>query len=69
MKILWISNRRLDVDKEYNYTFIPKSNDLITNPLDPKSFWSSNHVYNSFIIPQLNFDNLNCRYVTTKMNK
>ena len=49
--------------------FVPKSNDLIENPLDPKMFWNSNHVYNEFIIPQLNFDELNFRYTTTKMNK
>lgn len=61
--------KRLDIDNEYNYTFVPKSNDLIENPLDPKSFWNSNHVYNNFIIPQLNFDKLNCKYITTKMNK
>ena len=59
----------LDKDQEYNYTFIPKSNDLIENPLDPKSFWNSNHVYNEFIIPQLNFDQIDFRYITTKMNK
>ena len=59
----------LDKDEEYNYMFIPKSNDLIENPLDPKSFWNSNHVYNEFIIPQLNFDELSFRYITTKMNK
>ena len=58
--------QRLDVDEEYNYTFIPTSNDLIENPLTPKSFWNSNHVYNSFIIPQLNFDKLDTRFVTTK---
>ena len=61
--------KRLDKDEEYNYMFVPKSNDLIENPLDPKMFWNSNHVYNEFIIPQLNFDELNFRYTTTKMNK
>lgn len=56
----------LDEDDEYNYTFTPEGNDLIVNPLDPKSFWNSNHVYNKFIIPQLDFDNLNYKFITTK---
>lgn len=61
--------KQLDVDEEFNYMFTPTANDLIENPLDPKSFWNSNHVYNNFIIPQLNFDNLSTRYITTKMNR
>lgn len=61
--------KALDTDEQFNYMFKPSANDLIENPLDPKSFWNSNHVYNSFIIPQLNFDELNCRYITTKMNR
>lgn len=61
--------QQLDDKEEYNYSFIPKSNDLIENPLNPKMFWNSNHVYNEFVIPQLNFDELSFRYITTKMNK
>ena len=61
--------KALDTDEQFNYMFKPSANDLIENPLEPKSFWNSNHVYNDFIIPQLNFDKLNCRYITTKMNR
>ena len=61
--------KQLDVDEEYNYLFIPTANDLIENPLETKSFWNTNHVYNEFIIPQLNFDDLSFRYITTKLNR
>ena len=61
--------RQLDVDGEYNYMFIPLPSDKIENPLSPKSFFALNHVYNPFIIPQLDFDNLNFRFTTTKVNR
>ena len=59
---------RLDVDDEYNYTFVPTANDLIENPLSAKSFFNSNHIYNEFIIPQLDFDEAGARFITTKVN-
>lgn len=61
--------KQLDRDEEYNYLFVPTANDLIENPLETKSFWNTNHVYNEFIIPQLNFDELGFRYITTKVNR
>ena len=61
--------KRLDVDEEFNYMFKPSSNDLIENPLNAKEFFNSNHVYNNFIIPQLNFDELTCKYITTKRTR
>lgn len=61
--------KQLDYDREYNYMFIPKDNDLIENPLNPKSFWNVNHIYNKFTIPQLNFDDITFRYVTTKADR
>ena len=59
--------KRLDVDNEYNYTFIPKNNDLISNPLVPKSFFNTNHIYNKYIIPQMDFDELDARFITTRV--
>lgn len=61
--------KRLDVDEEFNYMFKPSSNDLIENPISAKEFFNSNHVYNNFIIPQLNFDDLTCKYITTKRTR
>ena len=61
--------KRLDTDTVYNYTFQPDENDLIENPLDPKSFWNKNHVYNSYVIPQLDLssaDNIDYRFITSK---
>lgn len=58
--------RKLDYEDEYNYTFTPKNNDLIINPLLAKSFFNTNHIYNGYIIPQLDFDNVEIRFITTK---
>lgn len=58
--------KRLDNENQYNYAFIPKDNDLIPNPLLPRSFWNKNHVFNKYTIPQLDFDNIECRFITTK---
>ena len=56
----------LDVDEEYNYTFVPQSNDLIENPLKAKSFFNKNHIFNKNLIPQLDFDNLDSRFTTIR---
>ena len=56
----------LDRDDEFNYAFVPSSNDLISNPLDARSFWNTNHIYNRFTIPQLDFNNLTYKFITTK---
>ena len=61
--------KALDSEAVYNYTFQPSENDLIENPLLPRTFWDKNHVYNSNIIAQLNLnsaDNINYRFITSK---
>ena len=58
--------RKLDYDNEYNYTFTPKNNDLISNPLLAKSFFNTNHIFNDFMIPQLDTDDIEIRFITTK---
>ena len=55
---------QLDDEGIYNYTFKPNSNDLISNPLDPKEFFNPNHPFNKFTIAQLDFDNLEYRFIT-----
>ena len=40
---------RLDIDREYNYTYTPQDNDLISNPIRVKSFFNTNHIFNNFI--------------------
>ena len=57
---------RLDIDREYNYTYTPQDNDLISNPIRVKSFFNTNHIFNNFIIPQMDFDNFETRFITTK---
>ena len=58
--------RKLDYDNEYNYTFTPKNNDLIPNPLLAKSFFNTNHIFNDYMMPQLDADNIEIRFITTK---
>ena len=55
---------RLDINEKYNYCFIPKAKDLIPDPLQPKMFWNANHVMNRFTIAELDFDNLEYRFIT-----
>lgn len=58
--------RELDLDEEYSYTFVPNKNDLISNPLEAKSFFNPNHIYNRYIISQLDFENLDARFTTIR---
>ena len=58
--------RELDLDEEYSYTFVPNKNDLIINPLEAKSFFNPNHIYNRYIISQLDFENLDARFTTIR---
>ena len=61
--------QQLDTDEEYAYTYVPSDNDKIENPLKPESFFNTNHVYNSFVIPQLDFENLDTRFITVARNR
>lgn len=54
--------KQLDVDDKYNYAFRPDKNNSIEDPLIPISFFEKNHIFNNYIIPQLNFDNLYFRF-------
>ena len=56
--------RALDINNKYNYTHVPNSNDIITDPLQPKEFWNKNHVYNPFTIAQLDIDNIETKFIT-----
>ena len=61
--------RGFDTDHIFNYTYQPADNELIDNPVQPKSFWDKNHVYNAYTIAQLDTsstDNVNYRFITSK---
>ena len=61
--------KAFDVDGIFNYTYQPADNELIENPVLPKSFWDKNHVYNAYTIAQLDTsstDNINYRFITSK---
>jgi len=60
---------KFDKDTIFNYTYQPADNELIENPVEPKSFWDKNHVYNPYTIAQLNTsstDNINYRFITSR---
>ena len=42
---------------KFDYTYIVPDDVKIDNPLDPDSFWSSNHYCSKFTIAQLDLDN------------
>lgn len=46
-----------DMAAEFNYTYIPNPNELLdtSKPLSGQSFLNSNNVYNSFVLPKLNY--------------
>ena len=61
--------KAFDTDHIFNYTYQPADNELIDNPVQPKSFWDKNHVYNPYTIAQLDTsstDNINYRFITSK---
>ena len=43
----------LDIDGNYNYTYEPKEDNVIYNPLTAKNYFNTNHKYNKFTIPQI----------------
>ena len=46
-----------NTDYKFDYTYIVPDDIRIDNPLDPDSFWSSNHYCSKFTIAQLDLDN------------
>lgn len=46
-----------DTGYKFDYTYIVPDDVKIDNPLDPDSFWSSNHYCSKFTIAQLDLDN------------
>lgn len=46
-----------NTDYKFDYTYIVPDDVKIDNPLDPDSFWSSNHYCSRFTIAQLDLDN------------
>lgn len=46
-----------DTGYKFDYTYIVPDDIKIDNPLDPDSFWSSNHYCSKFTIAQLDLDN------------
>ena len=46
-----------NTDYKFDYTYIVPDDVRIDNPLDPDSFWSSNHYCSKFTIAQLDLDN------------
>jgi hypothetical protein len=46
----------LDKPNKFDYTHLPESEKSISDPLDPVSMFSSNHVYNKFTIARATID-------------
>jgi hypothetical protein len=44
--------RSLDIPREFDYCHVPIESEQISDPLDPISIFSSNHVFNKFSIPR-----------------
>lgn len=49
----------LDTIKKFDFSYIVPIEDLVENPLDAKSFFNTNHIYNKFMICQMKTDDLN----------
>ena len=43
----------------FDYGHKINNEDLIEDPLNPESFFNPNHIYNKYIIPQLDTNNIN----------
>lgn len=52
-----IRSNLTNTDYKFDYTYIVPDDVKIDNPLDPDSFWSSNHYCSKFTIAQLDLDN------------
>lgn len=52
-----IRSNLTNTDYKFDYTYIVPDDVKIDNPLDPDSFWSSNHYCSRFTIAQLDLDN------------
>ena len=46
--VKWI--QQYDINNKFDYTYRVKEEELIKNPLDGKSFFDLNHVFNPFTI-------------------
>lgn len=42
-----------DIDRIFDYTYQPLADNKILNPLESKSFFNRNHLYNRYVIPQI----------------
>lgn len=56
-----------DEDFNFDYTYEVDEDDLISNPLEPVSFWSYNHEYNKFTIAQMDTESLDGIFITNKI--
>lgn len=55
---------KLDKNQLYDYTYIVDDNDIIEDPLQPKSLWNKNHISNPFTIGQLNVNNITYKFIS-----
>lgn len=55
----YIDTTLKDTDYKFNYTYIVPDDIKVDNPIDPDSFWSSNHYCSRFTIAQLDLNNSN----------
>ena len=46
---------------QFDYTYEVDEDNQILDPLDPSSFYNSNHIYNKYVISQLNTKELNIK--------
>jgi len=49
---------KLDKDGIFDCVYTPLSDTEIENPLEPKSYFSSSHIWNKYVIPQISTINI-----------
>lgn len=46
----------LNSNKTFNWTYKVPEDSLIECPITPESFWNTNHIYNNWVIPKIDFE-------------
>lgn len=47
----------LDINNIFNWTYLPDSSNIVSEPTNPISIWNVNHLYNQYTLPKINFNN------------
>ena len=60
--------KSIDTENKFNWTYEVPDINKVTQPTKPESYWNTNHIYNAYTLPKIDFDKYSITVSSTSVS-